>query len=134
MDIKEICVKFIPQDQHRYATVGDYQIDENGVLQVRISNMEKLTHKMAVLIHELTEWTLVQAEGKLTNEDIDNFDFEFEKRRERGEVGKHDEPGMAEDCPYRHQHAYATCAEMTVIAGAFETWTEYEEKINELFE
>lgn len=129
VSLTKINIEFIPHDQQRYETVGDYYFDEAGVLQIRISQMKVEIHEMAVLIHELTEMAILRHEGKVSFEDVDKFDFEFEEKRERGEVGEEDEPGMAIGCPYRDQHLVATSVEMAVIAAAKVSWKEYENEI-----
>lgn len=127
--LTKINIEFIPHDQQRYETCGDYYFDKDGVLQIRISKMKVEIHELAVLIHELTEMAILRHEGKVSFEDIDKFDFEFEEKRERGEVGEEDEPGMDVDCPYRNQHLVATSVEMAVIAAAKVSWKEYEDEI-----
>jgi len=127
--LTKINIEFIPHHQQRYETVGDYFFDVDGVLQIRISQMKVEIHAMAVLIHELTEMALLRHEGKVTFEDVDKFDFEFEEKRKRGEVDDEEEPGMAVDCPYRDQHLIATSVEMAVIASAKVSWKEYEDEI-----
>lgn len=131
-NITQINIEFIPNNTQRYETVGDYFFDADGVLQVRISQMTKEIHAMAVLIHELTELALLRHKGIVSFEDVDKFDNEFEEKRTRGEVGENDEPGMAEDCPYRQEHLVASGIEMMLIAYSGESWKAYEDAIYEL--
>lgn len=130
--LEKINIEFIDHDKQRYKTVGDYFLDDKGVLQIRISRMKLEIYELAVLIHELTEMALLRYGGKVSFDDIDKFDMDFEDKREKGEVGEEDEPGMAVDCPYRDQHLVATSVEMAVIASAKLSWKEYEDGIYSL--
>lgn len=129
MELEKINIEFIPHDQQRYDTCGDYFFDSDGILQIRISQMKLEIHAMAVLIHELTEMALLRHEGKVSFEDIDKFDMDFEAKREDG---NEDEPGMDVNAPYRDQHLVATSVEMAVIANAKLSWKEYENEIYSL--
>jgi hypothetical protein len=89
-------------------------------------------YELAVLIHELTEMALLRHRGDVSFEDVDKFDLEFEEKRDKGEVGENDEPGMAVDCPYRDEHQFSTSVEMLVISAAKISWKEYEDEIYDL--
>lgn len=127
-----IAIRFIPHKFQSYETVGNYQETEDGTLVIFISDTGKEIYNMAVLIHELTELALLRHKGIVSFEDVDKFDNEFEEKRTRGEVGENDEPGMAEDCPYRQEHLVASGIEMMLIAYSGESWKAYEDAIYEL--
>ena len=103
----EIHIKTIPESDQRYSTAGDYWHDEDGVLQIRLSDdMPKYPQEL-VLIHELVEIFLCQKDG-IKFEDIDNFDMNIFPLRNREED---DEPGDEPDAPYRKQHRRASIIE-----------------------
>lgn len=128
----KIIIETIPHNEHRYETVGDYWIDENGDMQVRVSQMGNEMYEAMVMIHELTEFFLIRHKGTPTEEEVMAFDKAFEVKRELGEVGEMDEPGFAEDSPYRQEHTIATSVEMAICAIAGLSWSEYDKTVMSL--
>lgn len=118
----KIVIETIPHDKQRYPTVGDYWIDEDGTMQVRISDLGNPGYEQAVVLHELTELFLVLHCG-IAIEDIDKFDIAFEAARM---VEDTDEPGDHPDAPYQQQHCYATAVERMFIAAMGEKWAHYD--------
>jgi hypothetical protein len=57
--MKKILINFLPHNQQRYETVGDYEEKEND-LQVNISEMRRWEYEAMVLIHELIEYFLIK--------------------------------------------------------------------------
>jgi hypothetical protein len=131
-DLKKIQIEIIPHSSQRYQTCGDWFLDENGVMQVRISNLGTEIENFMVAIHEVIELVLLRNKG-ITDKDIDKFDFEFEERVKRGEAGRNDEPGFASDSPYLQEHTLATSVELQMCALAKINWNEYSTKIENLF-
>lgn len=124
----EIHIKTIPHSDHRYETVGDYWEDENGVLQVRVSDMGNEFYEQMVICHELIEWFLCKKAG-ITEKEITDFDLKFESERQSGNL---DEPGFSPDAPYVKQHSFATSVELGMCAIAGVDFIEYDKKVNEL--
>lgn len=131
-ELKKIVIEIIPHDQQRYETCGDWQLDENGVMQVKVSNFGLEIENFMVAIHEVVELILLRHRG-VTDKDIDKFDFEFEQRVKKGEAGRNDEPGFASDSPYIQEHTLATAVELQMCAVAKINWNEYSAKIEALF-
>lgn len=126
--MKKINIEFIEHSAQRYPTCGDYWLDENGDLQIRISIMSDLRSILAVAIHELFEVSGVIANG-ISIEAIDQFDIEFEKNRQPGNT---DEPGHDPAAPYGHLHRLAEISEMLYADAVDLNWREHERNVNEL--
>jgi hypothetical protein len=126
----EIHIKTIPHSEQRYPTVGDY-FYENGVLEVRISEMHNDKYHFLVALHEIIEEFLTRDDG-ITEEQITEFDLKYEEKRDKGLVPEDSEPGFADDCPYRLHHTIATAHEMNIAALCGVNWMEYDKTVNSL--
>jgi hypothetical protein len=125
----KINIEIISHSKQRYETPGDYWVDENGDVQVRVSELGNETFEAAIFIHELIEFFLIRKKGTPTEPEIMAFDIEFEKYRKLGKVNQHDEPGFSENSPYRQEHTIATACEMAFIGASGESWNNYENKV-----
>lgn len=129
--LSEINIKIIPHKKQRYETVGDYYYDNDGILQIRVSDMgNEMYHKM-VIIHELIEEALTKHKG-ITEQEITDFDLYYESRRKQGLVPEFSEPGFDKNAPYRDQHAFASSVEYGMCAMAGLDFMEYDHAVNEL--
>lgn len=117
-----VIIDTIPHSEQRYDTCGDYWTDEDGTLQVRISDMGDARYEAMVMIHELVERMLCEARG-ITNKQIDDFDFVY-----KGEG----EPGDDPAAPYQNEHLIATGIEKMLCAGLGIRWADYEKAVTEL--
>src|SRR5438874_9307603 len=108
----KIHIETIPHDQQRYPTVGDYW-EENGVEQVRVSQMRDWRYEVLVAVHELIEMAITKHRG-IEEAAISEFDINFEKTREQGLVTG--EPGDHVKAPYRKEHFFATNLERLFAA------------------
>ena len=125
-----ITIKTIPHSEQRYDTAGDWWFDDDGDLQIRVSDVghgpwaPNLGWKFEALIafHELAEALLCECRGINTDE-IDAFDRAFDRDGEPG-----DEP----DSPYRNEHFFATTVERLLAAELKVDWLEYGKAIEEL--
>jgi hypothetical protein len=154
MNVKEIVIKTIPHDQHRYPTTGDWWIKENNdgthTIEIRSSECGDWRASMAVAIHEATEALTCLANG-IEPESLDRFDTDYEilradldtplstasrkvhAARDRlfAEFGGYDEitdssePGEDTHAPYRHEHALATQVEWILTEGMNLPWKVY---------
>lgn len=127
----EIRIKTIPHSDQRYPTCGDYWYDSEGVLQIRVSDLGDEMFESMIAIHELIEERLTKRRG-LTEPEIMEFDLAFEKARALGLRKDDEEPGFAENCPYRNEHSLATACEMLICAQAGISWNEYSYQVNQL--
>lgn len=108
-------VRTIPHGKQRYDTCGDYYLDEDGVLQVRISNAKDWRAEACVLIHELVEYFLVKR-ARIKLETIDQWDKDHADAAE---------PGDVPDCPYAAQHRFAENLERLLVAQLGLSWADY---------
>jgi len=126
----EIHIKTIPQENHRYETIGDYWYDTEGVLQVRVTEMPEIYAKM-VIVHELIEEALTKHRG-CTEQEIMDFDLYYESRRKQGLVDNISEPGFDNNAPYLKEHTLSTSVEMQMCALAGISWNDYDNFISRL--
>ncbi len=127
----QINIKTIKPEKQRYPTVGDYWYDEEGVLQIRVTDLGDEFLEKLIVIHELIEEALTKKKG-LSEPEIMDFDLAFEKRRDLGLVDKLSEPGFDNDAPYLKEHTFATSVEMGMCALAGISWTDYSKKVDEI--
>lgn len=127
----EIHIKTIPHAKHRYNTIGDYWYDDEGILQIRVSDMGNEKYETAVALHELIEERLTKWRG-LTEPQIMDFDKYYEMRREQGLVPEDSEPGFDPNAPYLQEHTLATGFEMMFCAYAGIKWPDYDNAVNAL--
>lgn len=127
----KIVIETVDHKDQRYNTIGDYWIDEGGVLQIRVSNLGNTLYEKMIAIHELTEQALTEFKG-IPEKEITEFDLMFEKEREQGLHKDNDEPGFDLRSPYHDQHALATSFELGMCALAGIKWNEYSNKVNSL--
>ena len=125
----KINIETIPHADQRYPTVGDYWDDENGVLQVRVSDMKDWRFEALIAIHELIECFLTKARG-IPEESISEFDIKFEHSREEGLVAG--EPGDHPNAPYRNEHFFATNLERLLSSELGVNWFEYDRDVDAL--
>lgn len=123
---REISIRFIPQEAHRYKTIGDwFPSGQIGQVIINVTKMHESNwlyttkYEYLVAIHELIEMALCDVYG-ITSERVDAFDM--------GPIGSQsDEPGMESEAPYRIQHLIATGIEMQLAAVMGVDWKKYEE-------
>ncbi len=127
----KINIKTIPSEKQRYPTVGDYWYDEDGVLQIRVTEMGNEFYEKMIVIHELIEEALTKKRG-LSEPEILDFDIAFEKRRSLGLVTEDAEPGFDNNAPYLKEHTLATSVEMQMCALSGESWEDYSKEVNDL--
>jgi hypothetical protein len=108
-------IRTIAAGKQRYNTCGDYFMDEDGVLQVRISNAKDWRSEAAVVIHELVEYFLCRR-SRVKLDTIDQWDKDHADA---------DEPGDVPDCPYWRQHRFAENLERLLVAELGLRWDEH---------
>jgi hypothetical protein len=105
--MNHIDIKFIPAEDQRYATLGDWW--HNGeTLYIRSSG--EGDEAFLIAFHELIEAYLCHKRG-ITGDAVDVHDFRFEEEREAGKHGEEDEPGDHPDAPYLREHRFAMVLE-----------------------
>ena len=125
-----IHIKTIPSSRQRYSTCGDWWFKQNGDLEIRVSDMGDWRYEALVAFHELAEVLMCKKLGIKTST-VDAFDKKFEKEREQGIHGEDEEPGDADDAPYRKQHSMASALERTLSVMLDVSWNKYDKAIME---
>lgn len=123
-----ITIKTIPHNEQRYPTCGDWWDDEQGNLEIRVSDMGNPDYEALVALHELVEVLQCRKRG-ITTAQVDVFDKQFEKDREAGLRGPEDEPGDDPQAPYRREHFFATNIERLVSGELDVDWNDYANSI-----
>jgi hypothetical protein len=133
-----ITIRAIPHDEHRYATVGDWQFDEVAsvtqgdeplcILHIKVSQLSDWRREALVAVHELVEALICKHAG-VTTEQVDEFDMNFEATRKDGDDS---EPGDDPKAPYCRQHQIATVIEKLLSVELSVNWKEYEDELNSL--
>lgn len=130
MELRLIVVDFIPHNQQRYNTVGDWQFEapnsvRGKVLHVRVSQTGNDKANAAIAIHEIIEALLCLFQG-VSFADVDSYDF-------------HNEGTAGTDClsdnpksPYFSQHNDALAIEYLFSRLLDLDWREYDELIQAL--
>ena len=112
-------IKFIPQSEQRYATLGDYQTT-GDLCEIRVSTQPNSVFSMAIALHELVETYLCRLAG-ITDDEIDKWDLSWKSS---------EEPGDDPNCPYYQQHQFATKIERQFIESLGYDWKLYIEATN----
>ena len=109
--MKAIDIQFIPYEQMRYATLGDWVLDADVLsIDVAVDAVPNMDTAFLIALHELVEVYLCMKAG-ITTEMVDQFDMvDFPKAIPDAES----EPGDHPDCPYRAQHRQAMLVEHLV--------------------
>lgn len=133
----KIDVEVIPHDCQRYPTVGDWQflteskdiagqdigVTHENILQVNVSETGNEDSNFLIAIHEIIEAYLCKKNG-ITEEQVDQWDkdhlYSFD-------------PGSFLECPYFHEHIFATFIEHKLAIELEVHWEDHEKRIGDLF-
>lgn len=118
----------IKHSQQRYPTVGDWMWDKRGNLAITSSDMGNWKYNYLVKFHELVEVMLCRDRG-ITQDEVDDFDKEYEARREEGDTS---EPGDSKLAPYYKEHQFATKLERLMAKELGVDWREYDKAVSSL--
>jgi hypothetical protein len=124
----KVIIETIPHSSQRYSTVGDWEFDEDGTLHIKVSDMGNDKYAFLVGIHEAIEAFICKERG-IKEQDITNFDIQFEKEREAGKHDEEAEPGDSPEAPYREEHFFATSIERLLSEQLRVDWDKYEQTI-----
>jgi hypothetical protein len=127
-----VTIKIIPHTEQVYPTVGDWRFDENGNLNIYISEMGNWKYEMLVAVHELCE-VIICKNRNISTEEVDTFDKEFENLRQQfpkliGDI----EPGNMSTAPYYKEHVFATVVEKALANELKVDWELYDKTVNKL--
>jgi hypothetical protein len=129
----KINVSTVPQDEQRYATIGDYWDSEDGTLEVRVTDLGDRRYEFLIALHELIEQELCRTRG-IAEPDIMSFDVAYEEARKRGDPNVLEEPGDDPRAPYHREHVFASNIERMIAAELGVNWERYEESLEEHWE
>lgn len=131
-----ICIKSIPHSEQRCkGNVGDYWIDPDGTVQIRVSECEipgvpDWLAPFLIAVHEAVEERKTFMRG-IKEPDIQAFDDRFyadqgEGKRPAGEAGN------APDSPYKQEHRFAENIERLICAQFGLDWSVYEQAVESI--
>ena len=126
-----ITIKTVPHHEQPFANVGDWRFDENGDLQMLVSDMGDWRYEALVALHELVEVVLCKHRG-ISTEIVDEFCERFEDERSRGLHTIEEEGGFDYRSPNRKEHMFATGLEMALAGQLGVDWNEYDKTVMEL--
>lgn len=124
----KIVIETIPHANQRYSTCGDWFYDEEGTLQIKVSELSDWRMSACVALHEMAE-SFMCRHSDITQVMVDTFDKEFEANRPEGNL---DEPGDSPQAPYSKQHGIASGIERVFGAELKVDWNKYANEIDEL--
>jgi hypothetical protein len=111
-----IAIQTIPAIEQRYETLGDYWMDGDGTMQIRVSDMGNEYYEFLCAIHEAIEFMLCRRCG-ISEPDIMAFDIAHPELHE---------PGEHPDAPYRKEHNFAQHIEYLIARQMNMDWQDYE--------
>lgn len=147
-------IQIIDHNAQRYETCGDWWVDAEGVVQVRVSHLSDRKYEYLILIHELTEMFLELAkrrtkltrpnrivqppphevrelqELRLLTEETDRFDQRYEASRSADD--NESEPGCEPDCPVYQGHMAASAIENIAAMVLEVNYNKYAEEVGAL--
>lgn len=133
----KINVEIVPHNDQRYETCGDWFLDSDGVLQVRISKLSNPCYERLILIHEIVEFLLesqkrggdLSAMEQLVKE-TDAFDKAYEAARPSDD--NESEPGCEPQCPAYQGHMAASAIENIAAMILGVNYNKYAEEVGAL--
>lgn len=126
----DIRIKTIPHSKHRYETVGDWTWIGKGLL-IEVSNLKDWRKEFLIGVHELVETMLCLDRG-ISQRDVDRFDIQYERDREKGLHSEDAEQGDDPAAPYRKEHFFATNIERQLALELRVDWSEYAKDLADL--
>lgn len=131
----KIEIETIPHQAQRYPTPGDWfftnLVGEGEILHIRVSKLSDWRREVLMAVHELIETVLCKHRG-ITQEQVDKFDMDFEKRRAAGILEEDAEPGDDPAAPYRKEHFFATNIEALLSAELGVDFSDYSREVQAL--
>ena len=124
----KINIETIPHEKQRYPTVGDWWWDNDGTIQIRVSEMYNEKYEFLVALHECVEIMLCKERG-ITEEEVSDFDIKFEAEREMKQHSEEDEPGDDDRAPYKSEHFFATNIERQMALELDVDWNQYDSAV-----
>lgn len=132
----KIIIESIPHASQRYPTCGDWFLDDQGTMQIKVSEEMGDASCFLVALHELFEAKVAMNRG-VTVKEVDDFDTAYEKAHRKGgtlegERLDDSEPGDDPTCPVFVEHGLATAIEQIACVSMGIAWHEHDKRVNEL--
>ena len=121
--LKEVRIKFIPQREQVYATLGNYG-EASDHVWFEITEFDNEDYSIAVLIHEIWEFYRNKKEG-ISVASVDKFDLSHPEL---------DDPGLSKEAPYHKTHMEADAVERLYIIQSGNDWVDYEAAAEKIME
>ena len=116
----KVIISIIPPESHRYCTCGDWALNPDGDLEIRVSEMGNLTYSLMIAIHELAEWIVCNHTG-VTEGTVDHWDMVWCRNS--------DDPGDEPGCPYAQGHSTGVAIERLLCATLNIPWSVYDKVV-----
>nr|WP_276978646.1 hypothetical protein [Ferrimicrobium acidiphilum] len=125
-----VVIEEIPHKEQRYPTVGDWTPPTKAKrpVKIRVSKMKDWRYTFLVAFHELIEYQLCKQRG-ITDDEVVDFDVQFEAERAAGLHSKDAEPGDDPRAPYKKEHQFATKKEREMAKELGVSWSAYEKAV-----
>lgn len=132
----KIVIESIPHASQRYPTCGDWFLDEQGDMQIKVSEEMGEDSCFLVGLHEMFEAKVALKRG-VTVKQVDDFDIEYEKAHRKGgaldgERLDESEPGDDPKCPVFVEHGLATAIEQIACVMMGIPWHEHNGSVEKL--
>lgn len=124
----KIVIETCRHEDQRYVTLGDYWVDSDGTIQIRVSafptgDYRSWPMQVLIAVHELIEMALCLRRG-ISEPDIRRFDETHPNL---------DDPGNDPAAPYHKEHVFAENVERLLAQQLGVDWKEYEALCRKLF-
>jgi hypothetical protein len=124
-----ISIEIIPHMDQRSGSTGEWWIDQDGSLQVRVSDLGNLDYVKLHVIHELFEAFASTYNKNVALDVAEHFDARFVGKDKRELPAYFDEIGFHPDCPYHDEHVAATGVEMLLAPFLRVKWLDYDKRV-----
>ena len=113
--MKRIVIEAIPHAEHRYPTLGDYFVDQDGAQRILVSKLYDPRMSLCIALHEFIEIALTEQRhiGEL---EIMKFDVAHPELSD---------PGNDPRAPYHREHVLAEAMERLFADALGLSWVEY---------
>jgi hypothetical protein len=103
------------------------------VLVIHVAEMDNQDYEFLVALHEFIESYLLKRR-EASFEEIDKWEANFKKEKEKGRRPKNAIAGEQKDCPYYREHKIATEIEKRMAKYLGVNFKEYDKYLDELLE
>lgn len=119
----KIIINTIGHRDQRYKTIGDWVIEDNGDIEIFVSDLGDWRYNYLLALHELVESALCK-DRKIPQKLVDQYDIARPDD---------DEPGDNSDAPYHKEHMIASAIERTMCQFMGINWNKYEEAMDDIW-